>query len=96
MEMDLCCPRAEACPFLQSSETGHFEILDICNSDNQMDLWAEPSSQPTSENQFILFQYAVDSAEPAIGSHLLNQTDGITEYGITESTLLKYDASALC
>ena len=38
------------------SEAGRFENLDIGNRDNQMVILAEPSSQPTGENQFILFQ----------------------------------------
>ena len=40
-----------------------------------MDLWAEPSPQPTGENEYVLFSVTVDLAEPAIGSSLVNPTD---------------------
>ena len=47
---------SEASPSSLSSEAGRSEILGTWNRDNQMDLSVEPSSQPTGENQFILFQ----------------------------------------
>ena len=67
----------EAFPSSLSSEAVLFENLDTAsgNRKNQMDLWAEPSSQATGENQFILSSVTVDLAIPAIGSHPTNQTD---------------------